>query len=137
MNKFTEMVTTSVQMSNTLTSALSSTVLLDMSAFKKYIAPVVAAKPSDNTTFTGNLTVTIYESTAATWNGAVATAMTSFVATATCNSGTTGYVIQEVDDFKMSANDGKRYLGAYAQAWTKTAMSLVVERYREDVEPSE
>lgn len=137
MNKFSEMVTRSLQLAATLTTGQSSTALLDMSPFKKAMFQVVASKPIDATTFVGNITVTVYESTASTWNGAVATAMTSFVSTAACTSGAAGNVFMELNDYDMSINNSKRYVGFYAAAWTKTDMFGIVERYRRDNEPAE
>jgi hypothetical protein len=137
MNKFSEMVTRSLQIAATLTSGQSSTALLDMSPYKKAMFQVVASKPIDATTFVGNITVTVYESTASTWNGAVATAMTSFTGTAACTSGASGNKFFEVNDYDMSVNNSKRYLGLYVSAWTNTDMVAIVERYRGDHEPLE
>lgn len=137
MNKFSEMVTRSLQIAATLSTGQSSTALLDMTSYKKAMFQVVASKPIDATTFAGHLTVTVYESSASTWNGAVATAMTSFTGTASCTSNTVGNKFFEVNDFDMSINNSKRYLGLYVAAWTKTDMFAIVERYRGDHEPLE
>lgn len=137
MNKFTEMVTSSVQVAATLTTAQSSTSLLDMKHFGKAIIQGLASKPIDATTFVGNITVTLYESTASTWNGAVATALTSFTKTAACTSGSIGNVRVEINDYDLSVNGGHRYLGARMAAWTKTDMFLIVERFPSDYEPVE
>lgn len=137
MNKFSEMVTRSLQAAVTLSTGVSSTNLLDMSPYKKFMVQGVASKPIDATTFVGNITVTVYESTAATWNGAVATALTSFVGTAAATSAQAGDVFLEVNDYDMSCNSAHRYLGFYMAAWTKTDMFGIVERYRGDKEPLE
>jgi len=137
MNKFSEMVTRSLQIAATLSTGQSSTALLDMAPYKKAMFQVVASKPIDATTFDGHLTVTVYESSASTWNGAVATAMTSFTGTASCTSDTVGNKFFEVNDYDMSINNSKRYLGLYVASWTKTDMFAIVERYRGDHEPLE
>lgn len=137
MNKFSEMVTRSLQIAASLTTGESSSALLDMSPYKKAMFQAVANKPLDNTTFVGNITVTVYESTASTWNGAVATAMTSFTGTDSCTSGSEGNKFFEINDYDMSINNSRRYLGLYVSAWTKTDMVAIVERYRKDHEPAE
>lgn len=137
MNKFTEMVTSSVQIAATLTSAQSSTALLDMSPYDKVIVQGLASKPIDATTFVGNITVTVYESTASTWNGAVATALTSYTKTAVCTSGTVGNIRVEVRQDELSINNSKRYVGVRMAAWTNTDMFAIVERYRGNYEPLE
>ncbi len=137
MNKFTEMVTSSVQIAATLTSAQSSTNLLDFSPYDKFVVQGLASKPIDATTFVGNITVTVYESTASTWNGAVATAMTSFVKTAACTSGAVGNVRVEIRADELSINNSKRYIGLRMAAWTNTDMFAIVERYRGNYEPLE
>jgi hypothetical protein len=137
MNKFTEMVTSSVQIAATLTSAQSSSALLDFSPYGKAIVQGLASKPIDATTFVGNITVTIYESTASTWNGAVATAMTSFTKTAACTSGAVGNVRVEIRADELSINNSKRYIGVRMAAWTNTDMFAIVERYRGNYEPLE
>lgn len=129
------MVTSSAAMA-TLTSGMSTS-LFDMSLYKKGIFQVVASKPYDATTFSGNITVTVYESTASTWNGAVATAITATVKTATINSSTLGHAVVEMNDYDMSCNSAHQWVGAYVSAWTSTDFSIVVERYRGDVEPLE
>lgn len=137
MNKFTEMVTSSLQIAATVTTAQSSTSLLDMQPYRRAVVQALASKPIDATTFVGNITVTLYESTASTWNGAVATALTSFVKTAACTSGTVGNIRVEIQDYEMSVNIGKRYLGARMAAWTGTDMFCIVERHGADYEPVE
>lgn len=137
MNKFAEMVTSSLQIAGTLTTGLSSTNLLDMQPYRYAVVQALASKPIDATTFVGNITVTVYESTAATWNGAVATAMTSYTKTAACTSGSVGNVRVEIPAYDMSVNGGHRYLGVRMAAWTKTDMFCIVERGGADWEPVE
>ena len=137
MNKFTEMVTSSVQVAKTVTTGISSTNLLDMQQYCKAIFNVVALKPLDATGSVLNLTVTVYESTASTWNGAVATAMTNFVGTAAVYSGSNGVVRLELNDYEMSTNQGKRYIGFKTACWTATDQVGIVERYKSDYEPVE
>lgn len=137
MQKFTEMVTASVQISKTVTTGISSSALLDMYNYKKLVANVVALKPLDATGSVLNLTVTLYESSASTWNGAVATAMTNFVATKAVYSGSDAYVRLELNDYDMSINNDKRYIGIRTACWTATDQVAIVERYRADNEPVE
>lgn len=137
MQKFTEMITSSVEIAKTVTTGISSTNLLDMRNYKKLVANVVALKPLDATGSVLNLTVTLYESTASTWNGAVATALTNFVATSAVYSGSNGVVRIELNDYDMSINNSKRYVGLKTACWTATDQVAIVERYRADNEPVE
>lgn len=137
MQKFTEMITSSVEIAKTVTTGISSTNLLDMRNYKKLVANVVALKPLDATGSVLNLTVTLYESTASTWNGAVATALTNFVGTAAVYSGSNGVVRVELNDYDMSINNSKRYIGLKTTCWTATDQVAIVERYRADNEPVE
>lgn len=138
MNKFTEMVTASIQMAKTVSTGLSSTALLDMRNYKKIIFNVIANKPLDATGTAGNLTVTVYESTASTWNGAVAKTTSALTdKTSSCYSGSTGYVRYEINDYDLTINSGYRYVGFATSMWTATDMMCVAERYRADNEPVE
>lgn len=131
------MITASLQIASTLTTGVSSTNLLDMMPYKKSMVLVAANKPLDATGASGCITATVYESSAATWNGAVATAMTAYVATATCNSTTAGFIKIEVNDYGMSINATKRYIGVRVAAHTATDITCIVQRYRGDNEPLE
>jgi hypothetical protein len=138
MNKFTEMVTASVQVAKTVTTGVSSSALLDMSLYKKAIINVIANKPLDATGTAGNLSVTIYESTASTWNGAVAKTNSVLTdKTSSCYSASTGYVRYEINDYDLTINSGYRYVGFKTAMWTATDMMAIVERYRADNEPLE
>jgi len=137
MNKFTEMITASLQIAKTVTTGISSTALLDMMPYKKAMVLVTANKPLDATGSAGCITATVYESSAATWNGAVATAMTSFVGTVACNSTTAGFIKLEVNDYDMSINETKRYIGVRVAAHTATDIVCIVQQYRGDNEPLE
>jgi hypothetical protein len=133
--KFTEMVSYSLQVASTLSLAQSSSDLLDMSLYEKAIISCVVNKPLDVTTANFPITVTIYESTASTWNGAVAVALPAFSGTAACSSASTGWKQFEVDVKDLTLANNMRYIGARVACWTKSDMTVIVERYNASYEP--
>ena len=135
MDKFIEKCTSSLQIAASLTVAQSSSALLDMQNYHKCIITCMANKPMDDTTVVFPITVTIYESTAATWNGAVAVALPAYSGTAACNSATSGWKQFEVDVKDLTINSDMRYIGVRFAAWTKTDMMCIVERFRGRNEP--
>jgi hypothetical protein len=135
MNKVREMITSSLQVAASLSTAKSSINLLDMQHYQKAVVTCVCNKPMDDTTVNFPMTATIYQSTAATWNGAVAVALPAYSGTAACSSATSGWKQFEIDVKDLTINSDYRYLGAYVQAWTKTDMTVIVERYRGNYEP--
>jgi hypothetical protein len=133
--KIFEGMTCSLQIAKTVTTGISSTTLLDMAPYKKAAVLVMANKPLDATGSSGCITATVYESSTATWNGAVATAMTNYVQTVSCNSTTEGFIKIEVNDFGLSSNTTKRYIGVRVAAHTATDITCVVLRKNADNEP--
>jgi len=137
MNKFKEAVTASLQIAKTVTTGVSSSGLLDMRDWGKAVFEVVGVAH----TSTAVMTATVYESTASTWNGAVAKAMTTtlFQATATANTLTSGLARIEVDEKDMSVNSDYRYLGCYVDVDDNlaTGVTAVVKRTRGNWEPAE
>lgn len=134
MNKFTEAVSKSLQIAKTVTTGLSSTNLLDMRDFGKAVFTVAGVAHTSSAV----MTCTIYESTATTWNGAVAKAMTTTSFRATASASTVGGVLRiEVDEKDMDADNDYRYLGCYVDVDDDlaTGVTAVVDRLRKDWEP--
>jgi hypothetical protein len=98
--------------------AISSSVLVDMSNFTKYVAIIEQGVA----TTAGTFTATVYESTASTWAGAVATQITASITTGASQTGAR-FITIEVNEDALS----KRYVGVYIQkADTASPLSAVV-----------
>lgn len=119
--KVTEELTISQAVTPTVSAAVSSSALVDMQDYRKFVAEVSKGV----TTTAGSLVVTIYESTASTWNGAVAVLLsTSTVATVTGSA-----YLENVEIDVSAITEGKRYLGVYVtQTDTASAVSTNVIR---------
>lgn len=121
MERINERVTfTSAIVATASTVAASSSELVDMKDFTEYLAIVSQGVA----TTAGVITVSIWESTASTWAGAVATKLTEV----TGSSQTESRFIS-VNLLESQITDGRRYLGVYVQkADTASGIAAVVAR---------
>jgi hypothetical protein len=135
MEKFTEMVTATMAMINTaVSSGMSSSALVDMQRCKKAVFTVVASRPLTYTSQVDAFTVSSYESTASTWNGAVATVMTGTVSVVTGSISSAGVLLRmEINDYDLM--EGRRYAGFYIANNTNTNVCAIIEQSRGDNEP--
>lgn len=85
----------------------SSSELVDMSAYGKYVAIVSQGA----VTTAGNLVVKLYESTASTWNGAVATLITASVKTVSVQTSSSSIATVELDASDLSGDN--QYVGLH------------------------
>jgi len=103
--KITEMVTITEGIYPHTGVGVSSSTLVDMSQFRRYVAVAQHGTATTQSAFN----VRIYESTASTWGGAVAVLLTQTTVTV-ATAGTTVTSIEiDVDDITAD----KRYLGIY------------------------
>lgn len=127
MNKYTEQITASVQVYPTATTGISSSALLDMQDYRNAIVRVACHRLPD-AKGEGVVSVSFYESTASTWNGAVATLVTSSKTGASLTSVSDASFEVELRTAEMTVSDGKRYLGVYIANPTSSYSSAIVER---------
>jgi hypothetical protein len=100
----------------------SSSALVDMSEHGRFVAIVSQGVA----TTAGVITVSLYESTASTWAGAVATEITASITTGASQTGSR-FITVDLNAESISA--GKRYIGLYVtKADTASALSAVVGR---------
>lgn len=101
-----------------VSSAISSSVLVDMRDFSRYAAVV----SHGTATTASTLVVKVYESTASTWAGAVAT----LVSTTTVSVATAATKVSVVDLSSQQMKNTSRYLGVYiTKTDTASALSAV------------
>lgn len=132
--KFTELVTTSLQVAPTATTGKSSSTLLDMSQYERAIIEVFAHR-LPNALGEGVGSVTVYESDVAAWS-ASATVITASVKTATINSVSDAVIQLEVRVPEMSSNNElKQYLGARITMPTSTVCTMNVKRWKGSYNP--
>ena len=113
--KITEVNTIAEAIYPRVSAAVSSSVLVDMRDFSRYCAVV-----SHGTATTASTLVTkIYESSAATWDGAVAT----LLSTTTTSIATAATAVAKVEIDADQIANGNRYLGIYVTK-VDTASSL-------------
>lgn len=99
--------------------AVSSSTLVNLENARKYLAVVQQGVA----TTAGTVTVSIYQSTASTWSGAVATLITASVLT---GSSTTASRVLKVELDPSQLTEGYGYVGIYVQkADTASAVSAV------------
>lgn len=113
--KITEVNTIAEAIYPQVSAGVSSSVLVDMRDYREYCAVVSHGTATTASTFV----VKVYESTASTWSGGVATLLsttTTSVATASTN-------VTTVNVADTDITEGKRYLGIYVTK-TDTASSL-------------
>lgn len=113
--KITEQVTISEAIYPQTGVGVSSSTLVDMSQFNRYL--VVAQHGTATTQSAFN--VRLYESTASTWAGAVAVLLTQ----ATVTVATAGTTVSTIEIKGTDITDGKRYIGVYLTK-VDTASSL-------------
>lgn len=113
--KITEVNTIAEAIYPQVSAGISSSVLVDMRDYREYCAVVSHGTATTASTFV----VKVYESTASTWSGGVATLLsttTTSVTTASTN-------VTTVNVADTDITEGKRYLGIYVTK-TDTASSL-------------
>jgi hypothetical protein len=102
--------------------AASSSTLVDMSEYGRFVAVISQGVA----TTAGVITVSLYESTASTWAGAVATQITASITTGASQTGSRFITIDLAAD---AISDGKRYVGVYVtKADTASALSATAGR---------
>ena len=113
--KITETNTISEAIYPRVSAGISSSVLVDMRDFGRYCAVASHGTATTASTFV----VSIYESSAATWGGAVAT----LLSTTTTSVATAATAVVKVDVDTEAMANGNRYLGVYVTK-VDTASSL-------------
>ena len=113
--KITELNTISEAIYPQVSAGISSSVLVDMRDFHEYCAVV----SHGTATTASTLVVKVYESTASTWAGAVAT----LLSTTTTSIATASTAVSTVNVRDTDITEGKRYLGIYVTK-VDTASSL-------------
>jgi hypothetical protein len=110
MNRINEKLTltSAINPTTAATVTASSSELVDMAQFTEYLAIIAQG----TATTAGVVTVSVWESTSATWAGAVATQITASVTT---GSSTTSPRLITVDVRESQLTEGRRYLGLYVQ----------------------
>lgn len=113
--KITEQVTFSEAIYPRVSAAVSSSTLFDMKDFGRFAAVCSHGTATTASTFV----VSLYESTASTWAGAVAT----LLSTTTVSVATAGTNVTTVEAKATDLTEGDRYIGVYITK-TDTASSL-------------
>lgn len=113
--KITEQVTFSEAIYPRVSAAVSSSTLFDMKDFGRFAAVCSHGTATTASTFV----VSLYESTASTWAGAVAT----LLSTTTVSIATAGTNVTTVEAKATDLTEGDRYIGVYITK-TDTASSL-------------
>jgi hypothetical protein len=132
--KFTEGVTTSLQVAPTASTGISSSGLLDMKLYEKAVIEVMTHRLPDGKG-EGVGSVTVYESDVSTWS-ASATIITASVATCSITSASDAVMQLEVRVPEMSVNNEyKRYIGAYVAMPTSTVFTANVKRWHGSYNP--
>lgn len=113
--KITEQVTFSEAIYPQVSAGISSSTLFDMKDYGRFAAVCSHGTATTASTFV----VKVYESSAATWAGAVAT----LLSTTTVSIATAGTSVTTVEAKATDIANGNRYLGVYVTK-TDTASSL-------------
>jgi hypothetical protein len=113
--KITELNTIAEAVYPQVSAGISSSVLVDMRDFSRYCAVV----SHGTATTASTLVVKVYESSASTWGGAVAT----LLSTTTVSVGTATTTVAKVDVKAADLASANRYLGVYITK-TDTASAL-------------
>jgi len=114
--------TNAINPTTAATVTASSSELVDMSQFTEYLAIVAQG----TATTAGVITVTVWESTAPTWGGAVATVITASQVTGVS---TTSPRFININLREAQFTEGRRYLGLYVQkADTASGVCAVIAR---------
>lgn len=113
--KITEINTITETIYPQVSAGISSSTLVDMSQFNQACFVTQHGTATTASTFV----VKVYESTAATWAGAVAVLLSTTTVSVTTASTTVSKVELKADDI----TEGKRYVGVYVTK-TDTASSL-------------
>jgi hypothetical protein len=113
--KITEINTISEAIYPQVSAGISSSVLVDMRDYREYCAVVSHGTATTASTFV----VKVYESTASTWAGGVAT----LLSTTTTSIATASTAVAKVNVASDDLTEGSRYLGIYVTK-VDTASSL-------------
>ena len=117
-NEYTSFTSAIVATASTV--AVSSSELVDMKDFTEYLAIVSQGVA----TTAGVITVSVWESTASTWAGAVATKLTEITGASQPASR-----FLTINLLESQIGEGKRYLGVYvAKADTASGIAAVIAR---------
>jgi hypothetical protein len=134
--KISEGLTQSIAVAPTLTATgLSSSALYDMCDYEKCIVQAFAHKLPD-TKGAGVFTCQLYQSTASTWNGAVAITMsTNLVATASLSNSVDVSLNVDFRQPNMTENGSYKYLGVALVSPTGAYVSCVINKGYSRVQP--
>lgn len=135
MRKGTEMITASVAVYPTSSAGISSSALYDMTQYERFLVTLVGHRLPDGKG-EGVLSATIYQSTASTWNGAVAVTLSSGgVGTASITSASDAHVRVDLKQADLSENNSYKYVGVRVDSSTATAVSCLVKKFEAKNEP--
>ena len=135
MNKRSESTTQSIAVAPTASTGISSSALYDMRDYERAYITMVGHKGNEGT-YTYVMTATVYQSTASTWNGAVAVTMgASLLVTASIASVSDVIKTIDVRTPLMDVTNDMRYIGVRCAAGTATVLSTIVSRYSANIEP--
>jgi hypothetical protein len=111
---------TSAIVATASTVAVSSSELVDMRDFTEYLAVISQGVA----TTAGVITVSVWESTASTWSGAVATKLTEIT-----GASQTASRFLTISVLESAITEGDRYLGVYVQkADTASGIAAIIVR---------
>lgn len=123
----------------TISSGISSSELVDMAEFRNVLlAGLLHRLP--NALGEGVATLSVWESTASTWDGAVAIQIADLAVTASLTSASDVLLETEVRAAQMGVNfeDGeKQYIGSALVLPTTTTVAVSVDRGHARYEPAE
>lgn len=118
----------------TSTGKSASTTLQDMKNYRNVLIEATLHRLPD-AKGEGTATLQVYESTASTWNGAVATAITNSVASVSHTSASDNLLQVELKTEEMSVNSDKRYINAYLTLPTGVQVACTCTRWAPRFEP--
>lgn len=118
----------------TSTGKSASTTFVDMSKYRNIKIEALLHRLPD-AKGEGTATLQVYESTASTWNGAVATAITNSVASVSLTSASDQILQVELKADNLSIASNKRYLNAYLTLPTGVQISCTAERAKPRFSP--
>lgn len=135
MNKLINESTVSVlSYPTTSTGKSASTTLQDMKNYRNVVIEAALHRLPDGKG-EGTASLQLYESTASTWNGAVATAITNSVASVSFTSASDQLLQVELKSEEMSVNVDKRYVNAYITLPTGVQVACTCTRWGPRFEP--
>jgi hypothetical protein len=128
MNKLiNETTVTVLSYPTTSTGKSASTTFVDMAKHRNIKIEALLHRLPD-AKGEGVATLSLYESTTTTWNGAVATAITAGIVTGSLTSASDILLQKEIQVDEMSINASKRYINAYLTLPTGVQVSCIAQR---------